>query len=99
MSSDENADHGIDFTHLTHELGHVMALMHPDPAFPNWVGGGLAEGSTGTLMCPSGFMNDNPPVNSQWNKDHINNPLFTFAIKLISAGPDCTDDPDCGACH
>jgi hypothetical protein len=91
ISSDQNADFGIDHTHLAHELGHAMALMHP--------GSGTADdGSTGTLMCPSGFMNDNPQVNSQENKDKISNPLFTFAIKLVSAGPDCTNSATCGAC-
>lgn len=94
ISSDENADHGIDLTHLAHELGHAVDLGHPGANFP-----GLTEPSTGTLMCPSGFMNDNPQVNSQWNKDHVDNPLFTFAIKLVSVGPDCLDSPDCGACR
>lgn len=94
ISSDQNADFGIDKTHLAHELGHVMGLGHPGAGFPN----ALNEGSTNTLMCPSGFMNDNPKRNSQWNKDHINNPLFTFALKVASAGPNCNDDPDCGTC-
>ena len=50
ITSDANAEGGVDFTHLAHELGHVMGLPHP--------GGGTS--STNTLMCPSGFMNDNP---------------------------------------
>lgn len=89
ISSDENADFGVDLTHLGHELGHSIALPHPD---------GSAGVSTNTLMCPSGFNNDNPKLNSQENKDNISNPLFTFAIKMRSAGPDCDDSADCGAC-
>jgi hypothetical protein len=91
ISSDQNADFGIDHTHLAHELGHAIALMHPGS-------GSAKDGSTGTLMCPSGFMNDNPQVNSQENKNKVSNPLLTFAIKLVSAGPDCTNSATCGAC-
>lgn len=98
ISSDENADFGIDLTHLAHELGHAMTLKHPGQGFPT---AGLPyriDGSIGTLMCPSGFQNDNPARNSQWNKDSIQNPLFTFTIKPITIGPDCTDDGDCPVC-
>ncbi len=90
ISSDGNVDAGVDFTHLAHELGHSMDLPHP-----GWSG---TVSSTGSLMCPSGFANDNPPINSQQNKDNIANPLFTFALKAISAGPDCNNSADCGAC-
>ena len=94
ISSDANARNGVDFTHLAHELGHVLGLRHPDaPATASAV-----PANTGTLMCPSGFNNDNPKVNSQGNKDLLSNPLLQFAIKLRSAGPDCTDSADCGAC-
>lgn len=98
ISSDENADHGIDATHLAHELGHVMTLKHPGDGFPNASAPNRVDGSTGTLMCPSGFMNDNPQVNSQWNKDSIQNPLLTFAIKVVGPNVDCQNDADCGAC-
>ena len=98
ISSDENADHGIDLTHLAHELGHAMALHHPEQGFPTATFPNIFDGSTGTLMCPSGFMNDNPAVNSQDNADNINNDLFRFSLKFISPGPDCTDDADCGSC-
>lgn len=89
ISSDGNVDAGVDFTHLAHELGHSMDLPHPTA----W-----NSSSTNTLMCPSGFANDNPTRNSQENKDNISNPLFTFALKLVSAGPNCTNSADCGVC-
>lgn len=98
ISSDENADHGIDATHLAHEIGHVITLKHPGEGFPNASAPNRVDGSTGTLMCPSGFMNDNPQVNSQWNKDSVQNPLFTFAIKVVGPSVDCQNDADCGAC-
>lgn len=98
ISSDENADHGIDATHLAHEIGHAITLKHPGEGFPNASAPHRVDGSTGTLMCPSGFMNDNPQVNSQWNKDSVQNPLFTFAIKVTGPNVDCQNDADCGAC-
>jgi len=98
ISSDENADFGADFTHLAHELGHVLTLKHPGSGFPTADQPHRIDGDTGTLMCPSGFNNDNPAINSQGNADNINNPLLTFALKVVSAGPDCADDADCGAC-
>lgn len=89
ISSDENADFGVDLTHLAHELGHVLDLAHPT---------GAPGVSTNTLMCPSGFNNDNPKRNSQENKDNASNPLLTFAFKLITPGPDCQNSADCGPC-
>ncbi len=89
ISSDGNVDAGVDFVHLAHELGHSMDLPHPNA---------YNSSSTNTLMCPSGYANDNPARNSQENKDNIANPLFTFALKLVSAGPDCTNSADCGSC-
>jgi hypothetical protein len=92
ISSDGNATGGVDFTHLAHELGHVLALGHPSGS------PGLVSGNTGTLMCPSGWHNDNPAKNSQGNKDHSGNPLLRLSIKLRSAGPDCNSNGDCGPC-
>ncbi|MFL0811407.1 MAG: hypothetical protein K6L76_13395 [Agarilytica sp.] len=89
ISSDGNVDAGVDFVHLAHELGHSMDLPHPNA----W-----NSSSTNTLMCPSGYANDNPDRNSQENEDSLSNPLFTFALKLASPGPDCTNSADCGAC-
>jgi hypothetical protein len=94
ISSDDNARHNIDFTHLGHELGHVLGLRHPNAAAT----ASAVPASTGTLMCPSGFMNDNPTVNSQENENLLQNPLLTFSLKVISPGPDCLDSADCGAC-
>jgi hypothetical protein len=90
-TSDENADFGIDLTHLAHEVGHVINLTHPGDS-------ATEDGSSGTLLCPSGFAFDNPAVNSQENADRVSNPLFEFTLKLWSPGPDCEDSFDCGAC-
>ena len=97
ITSDGN-NNGIDFTHLAHELGHVMGLAHPGMGTPNAGWPNLLDASSGTLMCGSGWMNDNPAINSQENKDNISNPLFTFSFKAIGALPDCADSADCGAC-
>jgi hypothetical protein len=97
ITSDGN-NNGIDFTHLAHELGHVMGLAHPGMGTPNASWPNVIDPSSGTLMCGSGWMNDNPAINSQENKDNISNPLFTFSIKAIGALPDCADSADCGAC-
>ncbi len=94
ISSDGNARGGVDVTHLAHELGHVLGLRHPgDAATAN-----AQPASTGTLMCPSGYLNDNPQINSQENEDLVSNPLLVFTLKLRSPGPDCVDSADCGAC-
>lgn len=92
ISSDGNAVGGIDLTHLAHELGHVLFMGHPGA--PN----GLFDASRNTLMCPSGWRNDNPKRNSQDNKDHVANPLLTFSLKVRTVGPDCTNNADCGSC-
>ncbi|MBT8075727.1 MAG: hypothetical protein KJN61_04600 [Gammaproteobacteria bacterium] len=94
ITSDANERNGVDFTHLAHELGHVLGLHHP------WVASttNMTTANTGTLMCGSGFNNDNPTINSQENKDNVSNPLLTFALKPRTVGPDCQDNADCGAC-
>lgn len=92
ISSDGNADGGIDFTHLAHELGHVLGLCHPGDC------GGNEASSSNTLMCPSGWHRDNPTRNSAENETNAHNPLLKFAIKLRTPGPDCTNSTDCGAC-
>lgn len=98
ISSDENTDFGVDLTHLAHEYGHVLTLKHPGQGFPTAALPHRVDGSTNTLMCGSGFNNDNPKRNSEWNEDNIANPLLTFSFKLRTNGPDCTNDVDCGAC-
>lgn len=94
ISSDANAFGGVDFTHLAHELGHVLGLRHPG-ASPT---ASSVAGSSGTLMCPSGFLNDNPTVNSQENENLLSNPLLQFVLKQVTTGPDCLNSADCGAC-
>jgi hypothetical protein len=100
ISSDDNSEPvcaggACNKTHLAHELGHVMTLAHPgsvgNPAH-------MVNGSTGTLMCPSGFVADNPRRNSVANENNVNNPLFQFQFALAGPLPDCTNDADCGAC-
>jgi hypothetical protein len=96
ISSDANAAGGVDLNHLAHELGHVMGLCHPGEECRDPVN--TVPASTGTVMCPSGYLNDNPGVNSQENANNLSNPLFQFTLKVRSAGPDCQDSADCGAC-
>ena len=94
ITSDANERNGVDFTHLAHELGHVLGLHHP------WIASdaNMTTANTGTLMCGSGFNNDNPTINSQENKENVSNPLLKFVLKPRTVGPDCQDNADCGAC-
>jgi hypothetical protein len=92
ISSDGNATFGVDLTHIAHELGHVLNMGHPGA--PN----GLFNASTNTLMCPSGWHNDNPKRNSRDNALNVANPLVVFSLKAVSPGPDCNSSGDCGAC-
>ena len=94
ISSDENVVGGIDLTHLAHEFGHVLGLDHPDVS-----SAGFYSASTGTLMCKSGFLRDNPRVNSQENKDNLANPLLVFSLRLAGGDVDCLDSVDCGRCR
>ncbi|NDE17874.1 hypothetical protein EBZ80_23415, partial [bacterium] len=91
ITSDGMVPAGIDLRHLAHELGHVMNLKHP--------GYGTAtspEGSTGTIMCPSGWLHDNPDANSTDNRNNIGNPLFRLSITTRGSATDCQNSADCG---
>lgn len=94
ISSDGNATNGVDLTHLAHELGHVVDLAHPGSSSTT-----LTPGTPNTLMCPSGWNNDNPARNSTENGDNADNPLLEWQTSLITGqAPDCTDSSDCGSC-
>ena len=95
VTSDAPVTTGLNNTLLAHELGHVLGLAHP------WVASdeSMTTASYGTLMCGSGWGNDNPLRNSQENKDNISNPLLKFTLKKVSATVDCIDNNDCGTCH
>jgi hypothetical protein len=97
VSSDENA-YDIDFTHLAHELGHVMGLTHPGDGNPSSLRPEVTDGSSGTLMCPSGFMNEHPDINSNENSDNLSSPLFTYILQSGTDIGDCEASADCGAC-
>ena len=99
-----------DYTHIAHELGHVLGLPHPT--------GGIS--SSNTLMCPSGCCNDNPQLNSyvrissspfvpspfffnrfvQENAIHLNQPLPAWFISSTSQPANyCQYSLDCKACY
>lgn len=98
ISTDQNVPPGVDLTHLAHEIGHAVSLCHPGSAScesrPE-----MSPGNSGTLMCPSGFNNDNPAINSEGNKDNVSNPLLTYSLKLVSVGTDCANNASCGSCY
>jgi hypothetical protein len=97
ISTDQNAEGGVDLTHLAHELGHSVSLCHPGDWWCEELEG-MNPSSTGTLMCPSGFGNDNPTLNSSENESGVSNPLLTMSLKRVTPGPDCINDLDCGPC-
>jgi len=94
ISSDEQVECGVDTTHLAHELGHALGLLHPGD------GPVLADGSTGTLMCGSGWNRDNPRRNSRDNGENSVNPLLNNYMDTFTffSRPDCTNNEDCGTC-
>lgn len=97
ITSDAN-DNGIDLHHLAHELGHALTLKHPGSGCPNPDCPDRYDGNTGTVMCPSGYLNDNPDVQSRENTDNASNPLTVPIIQLGCPGVDCQDSVDCGPC-
>jgi hypothetical protein len=102
VTSDDNAYGGIDETHLAHELGHVLSLCHPDSGCPDVFFPDSSDGSAGTLMCLSGYLNDNPQINSAENAGSVSNPLIIYVLapipSLLLPDPDCSDSVDCGSC-
>ena len=94
ISSDEQVACGVDQTHLAHELGHALGLMHPGTGHSTF-----ADGSTGTLLCGSGWQRDNPRRNSRDNGNNVVNPLLTtYFYRYDIDTHDCTDSADCGSC-
>lgn len=100
ITSDDN-DNGIDLHHLAHELGHVLDLKHPGSGCPSEFCPDRVDGSSGTVICPSGFEKDNPDIQSEENGDLGNNPLTEAIVNqyiLQCPQPDCTNSNDCGNC-
>lgn len=95
ISSDGNERQGNNQTHLAHELGHVLRLLHPNHQATS----DLKPGTRGTLMCPSGFYDDNPKKNSLENIRLAKNPLLVFYIRPRVPAYDCKDRNDCGNCR
>jgi len=95
VTSDEQVPCGVDETHLAHELGHALGLMHPGTGHAVY-----EDGSTGTLLCGSGWERDNPRRNSQENGDNIVNPLLSCYMDFMNLldRPDCADSGDCKTC-
>lgn len=92
--SEANTRGGVDRTSLAHEIGHVLNLCHPQGCTGNHY-----PGSTGTLMCMSFEMNDNPQINSCENCTHISNPMLEPGWSFGPKGrPDCFESSDCGPC-
>jgi hypothetical protein len=59
----------INLLNLAHELGHSLGLWHPP-----W------NSTPGSLMEPSGFTLDNPPLMSDQNCNNASNPLVYYTI-------------------
>ena len=76
----------VNYCHLAHELGHSLSLTHPGE-----VRAGRPEGSTNSIMEPSGFCRDNPNVQSAHNCRMASNPLLYWGRVVCTESPDITD--------
>jgi hypothetical protein len=77
ITSDGNVDQN-DRTHLAHELGHALGLVHPDEKDAT-----LRTATAGTLMEPSGWQAQNPYLNSQENADNVRSGTFGIMERAL----------------
>jgi hypothetical protein len=73
----------VNYFHLAHEIGHALSFTHPGEA-----SAGRPQGSTNSIMEPSGFCHDNPDVQSAHNCRSASNPMLYWGRTV------CTDSPD-----
>jgi hypothetical protein len=76
----------VNYFHLGHELGHSINLAHHGEAHD-----GLVEGTSGSIMDPSGFCLDNPAIQSANNCRSASSPLFTSGRSVCTGSPDIMD--------
>jgi len=76
----------VNYYHLAHELGHALNLLHPGDSRT-----GMVDGSSGSIMEPSGFCRDNPSVQSAKNCRSASSPLIYSGRATCTGSPDITD--------
>jgi len=69
--------------HLAHELGHALNLPHPS--------GPSSTSTVSSIMEPSGFCCDNPPLQSAKNCRNASNPLLVSLLSICYGTPDIAD--------